>query len=349
MTSATTPAGTGAETTSAPAGPGPLLALNFGFARARVLGTALELGVFDALAVEPRPSVELARELGCDADALARLLDATAELGLTRGDDLAGRRLTPVAAEYLVRARPDHLGDHFADVLHDQWDRWAALTRTVRTGDRGGGAGAPGERGRTPGLFAAQYPLAAPVAAEVVAALGVRAWGVAPHRVLDYAAGGGEWGIALARVDASVEVTAHDVPEVLELTREHVRQAGVGARFSFVPGSFAPGSVVPDRWDTVVLAGVGRFAGARETGRLLAECAGLLRPGGTLLLADVMRPAPGTPAGARPMLDLSLLVNTRHGELADPADLRTEMAKHGITPKETVTRGLITALTGERR
>ncbi|MBT2365873.1 class I SAM-dependent methyltransferase [Streptomyces sp. ISL-10] len=326
--------------------PGPLLALNFGFARARVLGTAVELGVFTELAGGPRPDGELASVLDCDTGALTRLLNALADLDLVAGDEAIGRRLTPLAAEYLVPGRPGDLGDHFTEVL-DQWDNWARLTDAVRTGVRGSRLGPPGERGRHPGMFAGAFPLAAPVAAAVVADLGLRPAG----RVLDYTAGSGEWGIALAAADPAAEVTAHDVPGLLEVARRHVSKSPAAAgRFRFVPGDFGPRQPFPDgTFDTVVMAHAGRFAGPRETARMIDGCARMLRPGGTLLFADIMRAGPGGPPLPRAMLDLSLLVNTPHGGLRDPADCRAAMEQSGLVPKQTVTRGLVTALTGQRR
>lgn len=330
--------------------PGRLLALNFGFARARVLGTALELGVFDALAGKPRSSTALALELDCDADALAKLLDALGELGLVHGNDTIGWRLAELAELYLVQTGNDYLGPHFAEVL-DQWDRWAGLTRLVRTGDRGGDLGTPAGRGTHPGLFAGTYPLSAPVATELVADLQVARSG-GPGRVLDYTAGSGEWGLAFAQLAGTTDVTAHDLPELLDVTTLNVRRAGAAERFSFVSGDFGEQSAaaLPDSgFDTVVLAHVGRFAGAEETSRLLTQASSLLRPGGTLLLADVMQTEPDAPSLVRPMLNLSLLVNTRSGGIREPHEYRRQMEKCGITPKETVTRGLITAMTGERR
>jgi hypothetical protein len=49
------------------------------------------------------------------------------------------------------------------------------------------------------------------------------------------------------------------------------------------------------------------------------------------------------------MLALSLLVNTQNGGLPEAGEYRALMAEAGITAKESVTRGLVTALTGERQ
>ncbi|WP_406492858.1 methyltransferase domain-containing protein [Streptomyces sp. NBC_01604] len=337
------PAAALARYTTAP-DPAPLLALNFGFARARALGTALDLGLFTELARGPRTCEDLAAALGCHFRALADLLAVLTEFGLLTED---GQELTGLSRAYLVEGEPAYLGDHFAEVL-GQWDRWSALTSVVRSGERSGDLGAPASRGRHPGLFGGGFPIAVRVAFAAVQALGLRGAGRA-GRVLDLACGGGEWGIALAAADPLAEVTAHDDPVLLGSARARAAEFGVTGRFRFVSADFAAPPFADAGFDTVVLAHAGRFAGPSATARLVGECARLLRPGGSLLLADVMRPEPGRPALSRPMLGLSLRVNTADGAVMAAEEYRALMEEAGVTAKECVTRGLVTAQTGERR
>jgi ubiquinone/menaquinone biosynthesis C-methylase UbiE len=359
MTDAPSPAEALARYANAP-DPGPLLALNFGFARARALGTAVELGVFTALARTPRTARELAVDLGCDPRGVRDLLAVLEEFGLLAADG-HGRPepaasepstadgeprlgLTGLARAYLVDGRPGSLAGHFADVLA-QWDRWATLTSVVRTGERSGDLGAPVARGRHPGLFGGAFPLAVRVAFDAVRELRP----VPAGRVLDLACGAGEWGIALAAADPGARVTAHDDPALLAEARARAEEFGVAERFRFVPADFDAPPFPDAGFDTVVLAHAGRFAGPTDTARLLREAARVLRPGGTLLVADVMRPQPDGPALSRPMLALSLLVNTADGTVLAAEEYRALMEEAGVTAKECVTRGLVTAQTGERR
>ncbi|GAA2249589.1 hypothetical protein GCM10010145_16280 [Streptomyces ruber] len=328
--------------TATAAGPAPLLALNFGFARARVLGTALELGLFTELARAPRPARRLADDLDCDGEGLRRLLAALAELGLVEGDDDTGRRPTALAAAHLVEDAPGWLGGHFAEVL-DQWDAWAALTDVVRGGRR---PSAAPRRGSRPGFFGGAFPVTVHAACAVVDAVGPRPAG----RVLDLVAGGGEWGIALAAADPDAVVVAHDDEELLPGVRARAERFGVASRFIFRAARDGRSAAFADAsFDTVVLAHAARFAGHDATVRLVGEAARLLRTGGTLLVADVMRPEPGGDPLHRPMLDLSLFVNTAEGGLPRAATLRALMKEAGVTPGETVARGILTTLTGEKQ
>ncbi|MEU5953062.1 class I SAM-dependent methyltransferase [Streptomyces sp. NPDC047525] len=338
--------------------PGPLLALNFGFARARVLGTALDLGVFTGLVRGPRDARGLAAELGCDTEGLRALLAALEELGLVAGGAEESWTLTDTSRAHLVEGGRGYLGGHFADVLAE-WDQWSGLTELVRAGGHGGGElGAPENRGLYPGMFAGIFPVGVRTAFRVVRELSRHDPSLPEAgRVLDFASGAGEWGIALAAADPEARVVAHDAPELLGVARERAAEFGVAERFRFVPADFTrdyagdfPRAPFPDGcFDTVVLAHLSRFAGPDATERLVQECARLLRPGGTLLLVDVMRQEPGRPALHRPMIALSLLVNTEAGGVQEESAYRAVMEKYGVTAKESVTPGLITVLTGERR
>ncbi|MEV0322596.1 class I SAM-dependent methyltransferase [Streptomyces sp. NPDC050659] len=350
MTESTTTAGSRALAPYEDApDPGPLLALNFGFARARVLDTALELGVFTGLVRGPRATEGLAAELGCDTDALRALLAALAELGLVADGALTGAQeswtLTAASRAHLVAGGRGYLGDHFAEVLQE-WDQWSGLTELVRKGGHGGGdLGVPAARGRFPGMFGGIFPVAVRTAFRAVRELELTEAG----RVLDFAAGSGEWGIALAVADPEARVVAHDAAGLLGTARERATEFGVADRFRFVPADFHRAPFPDGCFDTVVLAHLSRFTGPDATERQIKECARLLRRGGTLLVVDVMRQEPGRPALHRPMIALSLLVNTAEGAVQDESAYRTVMETYGITAKESVTPGLITVLTGERR
>lgn len=339
--------------------PPELPAMNFAFTRARVLGTALELDLFTALADRPGDAAALAPRLGCDPPALARLLDVLVSLGLLERDPAGVLTPAEAARTHLVAGRQGFLGPHFAAVL-EQWDRWADLTRVVRTGGRPGPLGDLAGRDRHAGMFGGNFPLAVGMVHRLAAAVPVPPGA----RVLDFLAGGGEWGICLAAAHPDATVVARDTPALLAGVRERVDTFGLTDRFGYVevPGSPGPadasgpygaggsagtGADPGGDHDVVVLAQVGRFVGIDGLAGLVADAAARLRPGGTFVLADV--PAPEIPAaGPAAMLDLSLLVNTRHGGLVPRADLEDLLAGAGLRVRATATAGLLTALISER-
>lgn len=318
-----------------------LLSLNFGFARARVLDAAIELGVFTVLARGSGNAAALAEALGCSRDGTERLLDALVELGLLEEARVGHYAVTPASETYLVRGSAGYLGQHFAEVMR-QWERWESLVDVVRSGFSQGDLGNLRARGRYPGMFAANFPIAIRLAHQAAEHVQVPSGG----RVLDLTAGGGEWGIALALHHPDVTVTAHDDPALLSVTRARVAEFGLADRFSFVSANFAAPPFPHAHFDLVVLAQAGRFIGREMVGRLVHECARMLRHGGQVLIADVLKDPSGKPAPPCSMLNLSLLVNTLQGRLVERSEYLTHLADAGLRPGEEMTRGPVSVLTG---
>jgi SAM-dependent methyltransferase len=189
-------------------------------------------------------------------------------------------------------------------------------------------------------MFGGNFPLAVGMVHQITEAVPVPAGA----RILDHLAGGGEWGISLSVRHPDAVVVARDTPELLAGVRQRVADLGLTGRFTFA----VAGSEPPGPYDVVVLAQVGRFVGTGTLARLVREAAGRLRPTGRLVLADVLAPGPAAGGGPAAMIDLSLLVNTRHGRLLSRRDYEALLAEVGLRVGATAAAGLLTALIGER-
>ena len=82
--------------------------LIFGRWRSQILYAGVKLGVFDALASDPKSAVRVARELGVDAGLLYRLMRALGSLELLHEDQTKTFSLTPMG-EWLCRDHPHSL------------------------------------------------------------------------------------------------------------------------------------------------------------------------------------------------------------------------------------------------
>jgi acetylserotonin N-methyltransferase len=113
--------------------PAPVLDLMNAFRSSAAMFSAVSLGVFDRLATGPADLPRLARDLGADAEALGRLLDACVGLGLLarHGDSYAN---TPTAEVYLSRTSPRRMTGYIAYSDRVLWQLWAHLADAVRGG-----------------------------------------------------------------------------------------------------------------------------------------------------------------------------------------------------------------------
>jgi hypothetical protein len=117
--------------------PGRILEIGMGFWASKTLLSAVELGLFTALAAGPKTGAELEEALGLHPRATADFLDALVALGLLarRGDGAEGRYMnTPSTALFLDRQSPRYVGGLLEMANSRLYPFWADLTPALRSG-----------------------------------------------------------------------------------------------------------------------------------------------------------------------------------------------------------------------
>ncbi|WP_199513860.1 methyltransferase [Nucisporomicrobium flavum] len=285
------------------------------------LRAAERAGVLAALAVAPGPVEDVAARAGTDPRSTRLLLEALDAIGVVAAEPGRFRLAVPGA---------DQIGGLLATA-----DRLDETVRTglppvdVRTAD-GAGRLYPGA---VAALSAAQRDIADRVAD--VLGPGVR-------DVLDVAAGGGVYGIAVARRTPESRVTALDLPEVLPTTRAAVDVAGVAGRFSFWGTDvLTVGEAPAPRFDVAVVANLCHLFDRVTCADLLRRVASLLRPGGRVAVVDVLPAAAGDIAARRAvaLYALGLAGRTSAGGVHELGDYRTWLAGAGFEEPDVVPLG----------
>ncbi|HZR81102.1 MAG TPA: methyltransferase [Candidatus Binatia bacterium] len=210
----------------------PLWDLLFGHLGFRALLVAHQLGLFEALAAEPRTLRELCEALGVERRAARALVAPCVACGLLEARD-GLYELAPVAREYLVAASPSPFAG-FLDMLIANEDVFS--TRAVRAAVE---QNASQVFGGDP-LFASLEQQTALAHAFTRGMHGhsagaARAWPelveLSAHRVLlDVAGGSGVHAVAAARRWPHLSAIVLDRPAVLEVAREVVADADLADR-----------------------------------------------------------------------------------------------------------------------
>lgn len=118
--------------------PDHILQIGMGFWASKTLLSAVELGVFTALAAGPRSGAELEAELGLHPRATYDFLDALVALNLLarEGDGTDGRYAnTPDTALFLVRTSPAYVGGLLEMANARLYRFWSDLTPALKTGE----------------------------------------------------------------------------------------------------------------------------------------------------------------------------------------------------------------------
>lgn len=285
--------------------------LAWGYAPVLVIGAAIEHGVFDQLANQPRTRAELGAATGTSDRGLRILLDALVGQNLLerKGEHYA---LTPESAAFLVRGQPGYRGGFFLHHSNQLLPQWMELTHVVRTGrpatrtnrETEGGAHFAGF---VEALFPGNYP-----AAEALATHLQLAKATSPVSVLDLGAGSGVWGIALAEASPQVRIRAVGWPEVLEITQQIAARHQLEDRLTCAPGDLFHADFGQDH-DVAILGHILHSEGPDRIRQLLERAFAALRPGGIIAIQEFLpndeRTGPPLPL----LFAVNMLVNTEAG------------------------------------
>ena len=207
------------------------------YQRSGAFKAAVDLDLFTAIGEGNDSTVALAARCGAAERGIRVLCDTLATMGLLTKED--GRYALARGADVLLdRRSAAYVGSAATFVASPQiMEPFMRVADAVR---RGGTVIPDG------GTLATEHPIwvefaraMGPLAAltgRLLANL-LRADTAPPWKVLDIAAGHGEFGVALARVNRKAEIVALDWANVLTVAEETARKAGVIDRFRKLPGS----------------------------------------------------------------------------------------------------------------
>ena len=304
------------------------LELLTGYQGSAVVAAACRSGVADEIARQPRQPAVVAAACGTDPRATRALLGALAALGLAdRRDD--GYLLSADGA-VLASDHPETV----ALIVEKEWyfyRVWQGLPESVRDGH----ARIPPWRerlerdpARSFAFLRALDDLAARFGGELPGLAGLDR----PGRLLDVGGGAGSHAARLARALPGLEATVLDLAPVEPVLRERHPE------LAFVAGDLDQprfGRPAGERWDAVLVANVLHDHPAPRCERIVREAAGLLAPGGTLLVYEWVLDDDGDAPGAVALFDLMMLVENEGGAAWTESELAGWLRAAGLTGVET--------------
>lgn len=311
------------------------------FASEFLVAAVGHLGIGDVLSGEPLGEVELRGRLGLEERPGTVLLTALRALGIVERIGDGRVALTVSARRHLLPGSPHYVGDYF--LRESEQPSVLELVHRLRCNRPvGSDAGGVGFLYRE-GLHSAMEAEAG--AREFTLTLAGRARNVAPilaerlalenvRTLLDVGGGTGIYSVALLRRHPGLRAVIWDRPEVLKVAREFAEASGVGARMELMAGDMFtdPFPVDPD---AILLSNILHDWDVPECRRLVARCAGALRPGGRLYIHDVFLDDDlGGPLPAA--LYSAALFQVTEGRLYSAAEYRGWLAEAGLEVGDVV-------------
>ena len=206
-----------------------------GYQRTQALKTAIELELFTAIGEGYTTAKAIAERCGASERGTRIVCDYLTINGfLTKqGDEYS---LTPDSATFLDKRSPAYMGTVTNFILSSHIrEPFEKLTETVRNGFYAADTAFEPDHPMWVEFARSMQPMMA-LPSQLMAQL-VDPTKDKKLRVLDIAAGHGLFGIAFAKQNPQLEVTAVDWPKVLEVAKENAQAAGVSDRYQTNPGS----------------------------------------------------------------------------------------------------------------
>lgn len=304
-----------------------------GYQRTGAVKAAIDLDLFTAIAEGHDTAPALARRLAAAERGVRILCDSLVVIGfLTKRDGRYG--LVSGGEVLLDRRSPAYVASAAEFVASPELSMH--FTR-VADAVRKGGTVIPEEGSLAPEhpmwvQFArAMGPLAAfqgQLVANVLEADAAPAW-----KVLDVAAGHGEFGIALATRNPKAEVVALDWRNVLVVAEENARRAGVIDRFRALPGS-ALDVDYGEGYDLVLLTNFLHHFDPAGCERVLKKVHRALKPGGRAVTLEFVSNEDRVSPPEAATFSLVMLVMTPSGDAYTFAEIERMCRSAGFAGSE---------------
>lgn len=309
-----------------------LIALASGHGPARIVQTAVALGIFDALESSPQAAKEVATKLNLEPNATELLLNALAALDVLdkRAEHFS---LSDSAKQYLLQNSARYVGGMilFEDL---SWQSWANLPEAIRTGRSARPANMYQDDPNETEIFinAMDSLVKARGDAEVLAnALDWQGVG----ELLDVGSGPATYPIALCKSFAEMRVTIFDLPGTLKITERFVREAEMSKRIMLIAGDYRKDPIA-GKYDVILLSNIIHGENYQNNQALIGKLALNLKPSGRIVIKDhILDESRANPAvGA--IFSVLMLLTTHGGRCYSFGDIKNWMESAGLSRTQQI-------------
>ncbi|MGD9544577.1 MAG: methyltransferase [Methylocystis sp.] len=317
---------------SARPSPEKLLALGMSFWNAKTLLSAVELGVFDALADGPIDLAALTAKLGLHDRAARDFFDALVAMKILERDASGRYANTPESECFLVRGRPSYVGGLLEMANARLYTTWGNLSQALKSGRR------QSENQDSSDFFAALYADPKRLRGFLSAMSGVSAGAAQAiadkfawrdyKTFVDVGPAQGMVPVTLARAHPHLSGAGFDLPQVGPIFDEYVAANGLADRVRFHPGDFFKDDL-PEA-DVIIMGHILHDWDLEQKRMLLKKAYDALPKGGALIVYEAMIDDDRRENAFGLLMSLNMLIETDGGFDFTGADCQGWMKDAGF-------------------
>jgi len=318
--------------------PDRIVELGTGFWGAKVLLSAVELGVFSTLAKGPLDGETLRARLGVHPRSARDFFDALVALGML-GRERDRYTNTPETDLFLDRAKPSYMGGLLEMLNFRLYGFWGSLTEALRTGQPQNEAKSGGGN-----LFDALYSDPARLRLFLQAMTGVSLGAARAmaqkfpwknyRTFIDIGAAQGGLPVQVALAHPHLTGGGFDLPVVGPIFGEYVASFGLADRLRFQPGDFFTDPL--PRADVLVMGHILHDWDLDEKRTLLRKAHTALDTGGALIVYEAIIDDDRRRNAFGLLMSLNMLIETRGGFDYTGADCAGWMREVGFRETSVV-------------
>ena len=311
-----------------------IMQLGLGFWGSKTLLSAVELGLFTALAHGPLDAEAIRERLKLHPRSVRDFLDALVSLGMLNRDDKNRYSNTPETAEFLDRNKPTYAGGMLDMCNRRLYGFWGSLTEGLQTGKaqnetKGGGAG----------LFEAIYADPESLEGFLKAMTGL-SYGSAmalaekfPWKdyktFVDVGCAQGAVPVKLALAHSHLRGSGFDIPQVGPIFNKYVASFGLSDRLTFKAGTFFSDPL--PKADVLIMGHILHDWNLDEKKMLLGKAFDALPSGGALIVYETLIDDARRQNALGLLMSLNMLIETPGGFDYTGADCQGWMRETGFS------------------
>ncbi|MBZ7927386.1 methyltransferase (plasmid) [Ensifer adhaerens] len=311
--------------------PDNIMQLSMGFWASKAVLSAVELGVFTALATGPANLSDLQTRLKLHPRAARDFLDTLVALRLLEREE--GRyRNAPDTDLFLDKAKPSYIGGILEMANARLYGFWGSLTEALRTGEP------QNEAKHSEDFFAAIYAEPARLRGFLEAMSGISAGAAQAIAAkfdwskyttfADVGAAQGMVPVVVARAHPHLKAIGFDLPSVQPIFEEFVNRQGLADRIRFQSGNFFD-NPLPNA-DVIVMGHILHDWDLAEKRKLVEKAFAALPNGGALIVYDAVIDDDRRLNAFGLLMSLNMLIETRGGFDYTGADCQAWMRDAGF-------------------